>query len=156
MESVSLGRSAGVLLHPTSLPGPYGIGDLGPAAYAWVDALAAAGQSWWQMLPLCPTGAGDSPYQGLSTLAGNALLLSPDALVADGLVGAADLEQAQLPPGPVDYGAVIGRKARMLDRAWDNFQGGAAPQLRSAFAEFREREAGWLDDFGLYLALKQE
>src|SRR5438309_1938225 len=113
MQTVALGRSAGVLLHPTSLPGPHGIGDLGPAAHAWVDTLAAAGQTWWQMLPLCPTGAGDSPYQGLSTFAGNVLLLSPDALVGDGLLLASEAEDAHLPAGPVDYGAVIGRKTRM-------------------------------------------
>ena len=72
-------RSAGLLLHPSSLPGRYGIGDFGPLAYAWVDALARARQKWWQILPLCPTGIGDSPYQSPSTFAGNTNLLSPDA-----------------------------------------------------------------------------
>src|SRR5437867_285656 len=105
MQTASLGRSAGVLLHPTALPGPYGIGDLGPAAHQWVDTLAVAGQTWWQMLPLCPTGAGDSPYQGLSTLAGNVLLLSPDALVSDGVLHPSEADDARLPSGPVDYGA---------------------------------------------------
>src|SRR6187399_3123179 len=79
-------RSAGVLLHPTSLPGPYGIGDLGPVAFEWVDVLAAAGQSWWQILPLGPTGYGDSPYQCFSAFAGNPYLLDPAALVDVGLL----------------------------------------------------------------------
>src|SRR6516165_11139389 len=90
-------RSAGILLHPTSLPGPCGIGDLGPAAYAWVDALARARQSWWQVLPLGPTGYGDSPYQSFSAFAGNANLISPDALAQDGLLEQADLAGANFP-----------------------------------------------------------
>ena len=79
-------RSAGILLHPTSLPGRYGIGDLGPAAYAWVDALVRARQTWWQVLPLGPTGFGDSPYQSFATFAGNPYLVSPDVMVQEGLV----------------------------------------------------------------------
>ena len=79
-------RASGVLLHVTSLPGPYGIGDLGPAAYAWVDRLAEAGQSWWQALPLGPTGYGNSPYQSLSSFAGNWLLISPEELIDEGLL----------------------------------------------------------------------
>src|SRR5436309_6208128 len=89
-ETPSL-RSAGILLHPTSLPGPHGIGDLGPAAYRWVDALAEAKQSWWQILPLGPTGYGDSPYQCFSAFAGNPYLISPDRLVQGGLLTSADL-----------------------------------------------------------------
>src|SRR5947209_4137102 len=84
--TASLGRSAGILLHPTSLPGPHGIGDLGPAAFAWIETLAAARQRWWQVLPLGPTGFGDSPYQCFSAFAGNPYLVSPDALVLDGLL----------------------------------------------------------------------
>ena len=93
-------RSAGVLLHPTSLPAPYGIGDLGPAAYAWVDALVHARQSWWQILPLGPTGYGDSPYQSLSSFAGNPYLISPDLLIQDGLLKKDDLAGAQVPRRP--------------------------------------------------------
>src|SRR6185436_9777846 len=81
-------RGSGILLHPTSLPGPYGIGDLGPAAYGWVDTLVRAGQKWWQVLPLGPTGYGDSPYQCFSAFAGNPYLVSPDTLVQDGLIAA--------------------------------------------------------------------
>src|SRR5208283_4346577 len=84
-------RSAGILLHPTSLPGPFGIGDLGPAAHRWVDELARAKQSWWQVLPLGPTGYGDSPYQCFSAFAGNSSLLSPEALVEDGLLARNDI-----------------------------------------------------------------
>src|SRR5262245_48429517 len=105
-----LGRSSGILLHPTSLPGPYGIGDLGPNAYAWIDALAAAGQSWWQVLPLGPTGYGDSPYQCFSAFAGNPYLISPDLLARDGLLRQDELSAMTLPEGPVDYGPAISRK----------------------------------------------
>src|SRR5437879_4927926 len=99
-------RSAGVLLHPTSLPGPYGIGDFGPAAYHWVDALARARQKWWQVLPLGPTGFGDSPYQSFSSFAGNPCLLSPESLLNDGLLDRADIEGVNFPADRVDYGPV--------------------------------------------------
>jgi 4-alpha-glucanotransferase len=152
-----LRRSAGILLHPTSLPGPFGIGDLGPAAYRWVDTLARARQSWWQMLPLCPTGAGDSPYQGLSTFAGNTLLLSPEALRADGLVSAEDVDNARLPAGLVDYGAVIHTKGLLLQRAREGFQGGAGgAELRAELNAFRDAEEAWLSDYALFAAIKAE
>src|SRR5207244_287249 len=96
-------RSAGILLHPTSLPGRYGIGDLGPVAHAWVEALARAKQTWWQVLPLGPTGYGDSPYQCFSAFAGNPNLISPDRLVQDGLIAPSDLGGAQFPAGKVDF-----------------------------------------------------
>src|SRR5262249_16803115 len=86
MTTPALPRSSGVLLHPTSLPGPFGIGDLGPTAYRWVETLAAMRQSWWQVLPLGPTGAGDSPYQSFSAFAGNVNLLSPELLEREGLI----------------------------------------------------------------------
>src|SRR6187399_518238 len=134
-------RSAGVLLHPTSLPGPYGIGDLGPVAFEWVDVLAAAGQSWWQILPLGPTGFGDSPYQCFSAFAGNPYLVSPDALVADGLLDATDLAGADFPPTRVDFGPVIEFKVRLLRRAWERFGHDASASLRDAFAAFRAAES---------------
>ena len=90
-------RGSGLLLHPTSLPGSFGIGDLGPAAYAWVDTLVRAGQKWWQVLPLGPTGYGDSPYQCFSAFAGNPYLVSPESLVQDGLINASDLTNIQFP-----------------------------------------------------------
>src|SRR5208283_4243147 len=113
-------RSSGMLLHVTSLPSPYGIGDLGPSAFAWIDRLHHAGQGWWQALPLGPTGYGNSPYQSLSSFAGNDLLISPEYLVADGLLRTGDLEQG-FPPGVVDYQTVIPFKHRILERAWTCF-----------------------------------
>src|SRR5271156_6765661 len=85
-------RASGLLLHVTSLPSPYGIGDLGPSAFSWVDRLHDAGQGWWQALPLGPTGYGNSPYQAMSSFAGNALLVSPGSLISDGLIQASDAQ----------------------------------------------------------------
>src|SRR5574341_202 len=93
-------RSAGILLHPTSLPGPYGIGDLSAGALAWVDALVRAKQKWWQILPLGPTGYGDSPYQCFSAFAGNPYLISPELLLKDGLLAKTDLSSAPHFPAP--------------------------------------------------------
>ena len=148
-------RSAGILLHPTSLPGPYGIGDLGPTAYAWVDALVRAGQKWWQVLPLGPTGFGDSPYQSFSAFAGNPYLISPDVLAQEGLIAAHDVAGLQFAAHRVDYGPVIQFKIGMLAKAWESFQsGGAAPPLRAPFDAFRAEQKSWLDDFSLFMALK--
>ncbi len=151
---ISKHRSCGILLHPTSLPGPYGIGDLGPAARAWVDALARARQKWWQILPLGPTGYGDSPYQSFSAFAGNPYLVSPEALVHHGLLDAGDLAGVRLPADRVEYGTVIQFKLRVLSRAWENFQAGRAPGLRPAFDSFQHDNAGWLEDYALFMALK--
>src|SRR5208337_3515475 len=95
-------RSSGILLHVTSLPSPYGIGDLGPSAFSWIDHLHDAGQGWWQSLPLGPTGYGNSPYQSVSSFAGNSLLISPANLIADGLLRASDCE-CNFSPNVVDY-----------------------------------------------------
>jgi 4-alpha-glucanotransferase len=147
-------RASGILLHVTSLPSPYGIGDLGPSAFAWVDRLARAGQSWWQALPLGPTGYGNSPYQPLSSFAGNILLISPDHLVQDGLLQASELEGASFPAGAVDFPAVIRFKHGLLECAWSHFQAGARVDLRPAFEQFCHDEAHWLNDYGLFRALK--
>ena len=93
-------RASGILLHVTSLPSRYGIGDVGPAAIAWVDQLADAGQSWWQSLPLGPVGYANSPYQPLSSFAGNGLLVSPDWLVEDGLLSADEIAPPPSSPPP--------------------------------------------------------
>ena len=119
-------RSAGILLHPTSLPAPYGIGDLGPTAYAWVDALARARQSWWQILPLGPTGYGDSPYQSFSAFAGNPNLISPELLVQRRPAQHGRPARVKLAADQVDYGRVIPFKAALTARAWENFQSAAA------------------------------
>jgi 4-alpha-glucanotransferase len=148
-------RSAGVLLHPTSLPGPYGIGDLGPAAYGWIDALIHARQKWWQILPLGPTGFGDSPYQCFSAFAGNPLLISPQFLVQDGILNHGDLECVRFPASAIEYGPVLAFKNRILARAWEMFQAGRGGGLRSAFDDFVRQQAHWLEDYALFMALKE-
>ncbi|HET9526593.1 MAG TPA: 4-alpha-glucanotransferase, partial [Pyrinomonadaceae bacterium] len=114
-----MGRTSGILLHPTSLPSRFGIGDLGPEAYKFVDFLVEAGQSLWQVLPLGPTGYGNSPYASYSAFAGNTLLISPERLVEERLLDHADLEER--PVGPVDYGFAHQFKARILGRAYERF-----------------------------------
>ncbi len=149
-------RRSGILLHPTSLPGPYGIGDLGDEAYRFVDLLAAAGQSYWQVLPLSPTGYGDSPYQGLSAFAGNPLLISPAKLVEVGHLSAADLAGVpDLPQDRVDFGAVIPYKMELLDRAFATFRAEAPRGQRSAFHHFCDEQAAWLENFALFMAVKE-
>jgi 4-alpha-glucanotransferase len=147
-------RASGLLLHVTSLPSPYGIGDVGPAAFGWIDRLHEAGQRWWQALPLGPTGYGDSPYQPLSSFAGNGLLISPDALIEDGLLSASDCEGQPFSATAIDYGAVIPFKHGLLDKVWTHFCAGASPDLKNAFKEFREDQAHWLEDYALFRALK--
>src|SRR5262249_30515104 len=146
-------RSSGILLHPTSLPGPYGIGDLGPAAFDWIEKLAAAGQTWWQILPLGPTGFGDSPYQSFSAFAGNPYLINPDELMRDGLIAPGDLANAQFPAEYVDFEHVIPFKNWLLGRAWEAFQSGAAKKLKEPFEKFCHEQAHWLDDFALFMAI---
>ncbi|MGA8273192.1 MAG: 4-alpha-glucanotransferase [Candidatus Sulfotelmatobacter sp.] len=146
-------RASGILLHVTSLPSPYGIGDLGSAAFSWIDLLHSAGQKWWQVLPLGPTGYGNSPYQSVSSFAANPALISPDSLIADGLLKTADC-QAEFPSNAVDYDAVIPFKYRLLKTAWTNFKAGACKHLRPDYDEFRRRQEHWLDDYALFRALK--
>ena len=152
---MDVSRSSGILLHVTSLPGSHGIGDLGPAAYAWVDRLAAAGQSWWQILPLGPTGYADSPYQCLSAFAGNPNLISLEALVEEGLIKAKDLPKDDLPRGEVDYDRVTPLKATATGLAYEQFKRGAGRQLAAPFEEFCQGESDWLDPFSLFMALKE-
>jgi 4-alpha-glucanotransferase len=147
-------RGSGVLLHVTSLPSPYGIGDVGPTALAWIDRLHEAGQSWWQALPLGPTGYGNSPYQPLSSFAGNGLLISPDDLIADGLLRASDTGGHPFSETAVDYDTVISFKHRLLETAWTNFSVGASRDLKLAFEQFRSDQSHWLDDYALFRALK--
>jgi 4-alpha-glucanotransferase len=149
-------RASGILLHVTSLPSPYGIGDVGPAAVAWVDRLHEAGQRWWQALPLGPTGYGDSPYQSLSSFAGNPLLISPDWLIEDGLLRAGDCPRGSFSATAVDFDAVKRFKYALLETAWGNFRAGARPDLRLAFELFVQAQAHWLDDYALFRALKDK
>jgi 4-alpha-glucanotransferase len=149
-------RRSGVLLHPTSLPGRFGIGDLGDAAYRLIDFLAAARQTYWQILPLSPTGYGDSPYQTLSAFAGNPMLISPEKLVEASHLSGDDLRDApNLPDDHVDFGPVIHYKTGLLDRAFANFRAHSLDAQRAAFARFCEEQAFWLDDFSLFMALKE-
>ena len=147
-------RASGVLLHVTSLPSPYGIGDVGPTAMRWVDCLHEAGQSWWQVLPLGPTGYANSPYQSLSSFIGNVLLVSPDWLIEDGLLRSSDCEGRSFSATAVDYDVVIPFKLRLLERAWTNFSEGTRPDLKSAFEQFRHDRGHWLEDYSLFRALK--
>jgi len=146
-------RASGLLLHVTSLPSPYGIGDLGAGAYAWVDRLRDAGQTWWQALPLGPTGYGNSPYQCLSSFVGNGLLISPDLLVQDGFLDPDDCKGA-FSSIATDYDAVIPFKHGLLEKAWARFQAGLRRDLWHAYEEFCDVRADWLDDYALFRALK--
>ncbi|HET8923553.1 MAG TPA: 4-alpha-glucanotransferase [Candidatus Acidoferrum sp.] len=148
-------RSSGILLHVTSLPSPYGIGDLGPSAFSWVDQLHGARQGWWQALPLGPTGYGNSPYQSLSSFAGNGLLISPQGLISDGLLNASD-SASRFPSDLVDYDSVIPFKERLLEKAWTNFAAGERKDLRPAYQEFCATEESWLEDYALFRALKNK
>lgn len=145
-------RSSGILLHPTSLPGPHGIGELGPEAYEFVDFLANAGQSIWQVLPLGPTGFGDSPYQSFSAFAGNPLLISLEALRERGLPAVKDVPH--FPEDQVDFGRVIEWKSRVFAEAWQHFDADASPGQRARFEKFRRREAWWLNDFTGFMSTK--
>ena len=146
-------RASGILLHVTSLPSPYGIGDLGPSAFSWVNRLQEAGQSWWQSLPLGPTGYGNSPYQSLSSFAGNGLLLSPAGLISDGLLEKSDGE-GNFAKDVVDYDSIIPFKQRLLEKARGKFKAGERNDLRPAYDEFRATEQSWLEDYALFRALK--
>jgi len=147
-------RASGLLLHVTSLPSPYGIGDLGPAALSWIDRISQAGQSSWQMLPLGPTGYGNSPYQSMSSFAANALVISPDWLIEDELLRASDCQARSFPQDKVDYSAVIPFKHELLEKAWANFKSGARADLRPGYEQFQTEQADWLEDYALFRALK--
>jgi 4-alpha-glucanotransferase len=148
-------RASGVLAHPTSFPGAHGIGEIGDAAFRFVDWLAVAGQRYWQVMPLGPTGFGDSPYASPSAFAGNPLLISLSWLVGDGLLNEGSLElDRSFPEHEVNFGAVIPFRNRMLRRAFDHFRRGAASSLRPEFEAFVAEEANWLNDFALFMALK--
>ncbi len=148
-------RASGILLHPTSLPGPFGIGDFGPEAHSLVDFLLEAGQSYWQILPLGPTGHGNSPYQCFSAFAGNTLLISPEQLIEDGLVSSEQIGNTpEFPSGKVDFGSAYAWKARLLPHAFHTFKKTANSDLASQFADFHRDNAWWLEDYAVYRVLK--
>jgi 4-alpha-glucanotransferase len=146
---VFMNRSAGIFLHPTSLPSPFGIGDLGGASYEWVSALQRCGHRYWQMCPLGPTGYGDSPYQCLSSFAGNTLLISPVKMMEEGLLTRSDIDSYKaLPEDRVDFQAVEKEKEKLFRKAYQKFT------LSDAFHSFCDREKYWLEDYALYKVIK--
>lgn len=150
-------RTSGILVHPTSFPSAYGIGDLGNEAFEFIDFLSASGQHLWQVLPLGPTGFGDSPYQCLSAFAGNPLLISPDKLVEDGFLEEEDLKPIpRLSVDKVNFGKVIDYKRKLLDKAFEKFKLTTDTGLRTDFLAFCQRAASWLDDYALFRVLKEE
>lgn len=150
-------RQSGILLHPTSLPGPYGIGEIGPEARSFADCLKDMGQKLWQVLPLGPTSYGDSPYQALSTFAGNHLLISFDDLKADGLLLDEDLKDyPQFSAEVVDYGPVIESRMKVLRHVCFQFMERAKPEAVAAYHNFVDRHrVKWLYDYALYMAIKE-
>ncbi len=152
---MKLPRASGILLHPTSLPGPDGIGDLGPEAYHWIDFLNSSGTKLWQVLPLGPTGYGDSPYQCFSAFAGNPYLISPTLLLDQGLLTRVDLiDRPDFPVNNVDYGCAIKWKITLLDRAFQHFRQNHDEALLTRFSDFQENNSFWLKDFSLFMAIK--
>lgn len=148
-------RYSGILLHPTSLPSPYGIGDLGKGAYEFVDYLVEAGQKLWQTLPLGPTGFGDSPYQSFSAFAGQRLLISPQLLVQDGLLWVEDVQDVpDFPPRQVDYGWVLDYKNQLFEKAFNRFRNGAASDLVDQYEDFCKENEEWLPDYAFFMACK--
>ena len=150
-------RASGILLHITSLPSRFGIGDLGPEAHRFVDFLSQTKQSYWQILPVTPTdpASGNSPYSSISAMAGNPLFISPELLVDEGLLTEHDI--AEPPPFPVercDYASVIPYRMGLLRRAYDRFR--AAPQEEGLFDAFCADNAYWLDDFALFVVAKRQ
>ena len=144
-------RKSGILMHISSLPGGYGVGSMGAAAYDFVDFLVAAGQSCWQILPLSPTGYGDSPYQSFSTFAGNHYLIDLDILIEEGLLRAEELEGIDwgADPGRVDYGKLYNERARLLKLAFGRFE------ENEEFREFVRDNSLWLEDYALFMAIKE-
>ncbi len=152
---MSFERASGILLHPTSLPGEYGIGDLGPQAYRFIEWLATSGCKLWQILPFGPTGFGDSPYQCFSAFAGNPYLISPDELVHLGLLTINDLEdKPDFPEERVDYGSLIPWKLGLLSRAFEKFLV-SGMKFRQPFDYFCAENVAWLEDYAMFMAIKE-
>ena len=150
-------RGAGVLLHPTSLPGTTGIGTLGRFAFRFVDFLADAGMKYWQVCPLGPTGFGDSPYQCFSAFAGNPYLVDLEELLEEGFLEPNDLEPLRsLPETMVDYGAQWQLRWLILQKAFEGFRAKATPDQQAAFADFRQSNREWLEAYCLFMAIKSQ
>jgi len=152
-------RGAGILLHISSLSSHFGIGDLGPEAKTFADFLKRTNQQYWQLLPLNPTeqGQGHSPYSSISSRAGNTLLISPELLAKDGVLDAAELKEYYLPQkGKTNYAEVERVKAEIFEKAWQNYQQGEGAELKRPYEQFCKKEAYWMDDFAIYMLLKQQ
>jgi 4-alpha-glucanotransferase len=150
----ALPRTAGILLHPTSLPGAHGVGDLGAAAYRFVETLEAARQTIWQMMPLGPVGLGNSPYAASSAFAGFPLLIALDQLMGRGWLDQSDLEAPEFSPSQVDFDGAARFKQERLRKAFDRFEQQAGDEDRTAYEAFQQQHRAWLDDFALFMALK--
>jgi len=149
-------RVSGVLLHPTSLPGPDGIGDLGPEIFRFIDFLSESKSHLWQVLPLGPTGYGDSPYQSFSAFAGNPYMVSPALLLENDLLNRTDLaDRPDFPAHTVDFGPVINWKLTLLDRAYEHFCSGSFTKIKKAYSSFCDANKDWFDDFALFMAIKE-
>ncbi|MDY6781749.1 MAG: 4-alpha-glucanotransferase [Cyanobacteriota bacterium] len=155
-NAMFLKRTSGIVLHPTSFPGRFGIGDLGAPAYRFVDFLAESGQQVWQILPLGPTGFGNSPYLCYSAFAGNPLLINLEWLESEGLLSSEDLASVgDFPADSVDYDGAIAFKMPLLRKACQNFNDRANPERKEQFQQFCQTHAHWLDDYALFMALKE-
>ncbi len=149
-------RRGGILLHPTSLPGPYGIGDLGKSAFQWVDWLAGTGCKLWQILPLGPTGFGDSPYQCFSAFAGNPYLISPQILMEQGLLNRYDFtDMPAWDERLVDFGTLYRWKPALLENACTRFFSSPSKALTKDYEGFLQENSSWLEDYALFMALKE-
>ena len=153
---MSQNRLSGVLLHVTSLPSYGGVGDFGPAAYEFVDFLAAAKQRLWQVLPLSPTGYGSSPYSALSAFAGNPVLISLERLVEDGWIGAERIERLPGHNGPADFRAAATRKVPLIEEAAANFLDRAGDETRARFQSFCQNNVSWLPDYAMFNVLRRQ
>lgn len=154
---MAFNRSSGILLHPTSFPGPYGIGDLGPEAFSFIDFLSRSGSKLWQVLPLGPTGYGDSPYQCFSAFAGNPYLVSPEKLIDLGLLKTTDMvDMPTWDPEKIDFGEIYKWKPALLQKSFAHFNefGGLHP-LKIDFMDFCIENKDWLDEYSLFMTIKE-
>ncbi|MEG4321881.1 MULTISPECIES: 4-alpha-glucanotransferase [unclassified Microcoleus] len=148
-------RASGILLHPTSFPSRFGVGDMGIEAYRFIDFLVESDQQYWQILPLGPTGYGNSPYSCYSAMAGNPLLLSPEMLRDEQLLSDEDLAHGpEFPLDTVEFDRAIAHKIPLLKKACENFKAKASPVQQREFSAFCESKATWLEDYALFMALK--
>ena len=157
MSTATLTRTSGILLHPTSIPSPYGIGDMGIEAYEFIDFLQKSGQHLWQTLPLTPTGFGDSPYQSFSAFAGQPLIISPAYMAELELLKEEDLADCPAGDGKfVDYGTIIPWKTKILKLAFEGFQKTKDAELLEEYEAFLKENAFWLEDYALFMSCKEK